>query len=237
MRRIMSVSCVVAMVLVLAGGALWGQERTNPFAGKTLPKGWTWKRENPYAWRLKDGGLEIKIEPGNMWGRANNAKNVLLVPLAQDLVQTGTEVQATFANVPTKRWEQVDLVWYYRDSHMVKIGLELEHGKNSVVMGREENDRTRTIKIVPLEVNQVTVRLTVRDGQVRGDYRLKPKDKWVFVGTCTEPKPADGHEKPKVSLQCYQGDPENPKWARITEFKTWPITETGAENDAAVTSR
>ena len=195
-------------------------------SGKSLPSGWTWKRENPEGWRLRDGGLEIKIEPGNMWGGKNDAKNVLLIPIAKDLLVSGADVRVTLANSPTRRWEQVDLVWYYRDSHMVKIGLELEHGKNSVVMGREENDRTRTIKIVPIERDKVTVRLKVAGGQVRGYYRLSAEDEWTDVGICDEPRPEGSTDKPQVSIQCYQGDPKNPHWARITDLKIDPITET-----------
>ena len=216
MKRKCLESSVVVFAGLLSGLLAFGGEPNDHFAGESLPKDWTWKRENPHAWRLRDKGLEIKIEPGNMWGGQNNAQNVLLIPVADTLLSSGVEVQVSFANSPTRRWEQVDLVWYYRDSHMVKIGLELEHGKNSVVMGREENDRTRTIKIIPLEVDQVTVRLKVTKGQVRGYYRLADQDPWTEVGLCEEPKPVDGTDKPHVSIQCYQGDPDHPHWARIT---------------------
>jgi regulation of enolase protein 1 (concanavalin A-like superfamily) len=196
-----------------------GGQKENPFTGGSLPDGWTWKRANPEAWRLRDGGLEIKIEPGNMWGRKNDAKNVLLIPISEHQQESGTDIRVTLANSPTRRWEQVDLVWYYRDSHMVKIGLELVHGKNSVVMGCEEDDRTRTIKIVPIERYEVTVRLRVTGGQVRGYFRLAPEDKWTDVGICTEPRPTGSSDKPQVSIQCYQGDPQNPHWAQITGLK------------------
>jgi len=209
-----------------------GGQKENPFTGGSLPDGWTWKRANPEAWRLRDGGLEVKIEPGNMWGSKNDAKNVLLIPIAEDLQESGADLQATFENSPTWRWEQVDLVWYYRDSHMVKIGLELVEGRNSVVMGREENDRTRTIKIIPIEQGRVTVRLRVTAGQVHGYYRLAPEDKWTDVGICEEPRPAGGSDKAKVSIQCYQGDPQNPHWARITELKIDSVTATKAQRDA-----
>ena len=208
---------------------LFDFDATDP-SGKSPPSGWTWKRENPEGWRLRDGGLEIKIEPGNMWGKKNDAKNVLLIPIAEDLQTLGADVQVTLANSPTRRWEQVDLVWYYRDSHMVKIGLELEHGKNSVVMGREENDRTRTIKIVPIERDKVTVRLKVSQGKVRGYYRLSSGDEWTDVGACDEPRPEGSTDKPLVSIQCYQGDPKNPHWARITDLKIDPIVETEITN-------
>ena len=222
---------VVVLMMLLGGVVVYGGEGKSPFAGESLPDGWTWKRANRQGWRLREGGLEIKIEPGNMWGGGNDARNVLLIPVAEDMQESGTDVRVTFANSPTKRWEQVDLVWYYRDSHMVKIGLELEHGKNSVVMGREEDDRCRTIKIVPIDVDEVTVRLEVAAGQVRGYYRLAGEDKWTDVGVCTEPRPA-GSDKPHVSIQCYQGDPENPHWARITGLKVDSVAETKAQRDA-----
>jgi len=229
-ERVNRFSVVVLMALIGSVPANGGENK-NPFAGGSLPDGWTWKRANPLAWRLRSQGLEIKIEPGNMWGRKNDAKNVLLIPVTKDLQESGTDVQATLANSPTNRWEQVDLVWYYRDSHMVKIGLELVQGKNSVVMGREEDDRTRTIKIVPIETDEVTVRLRVTGGQVRGYYRLAPEDKWTDVGICTEPRPTASTDKPQVSIQCYQGDPQNPHWARITELKVDSVTDTKAQRD------
>jgi len=228
-----SIAFTGAVVIILLGSlAVLGRAKENPFGGTSLPQGWTWKRENPEAWRLRKQGLEIKIEPGNMWGARNNAKNVLLIPLAEDLQVSGTDVAVTLANSPTRRWEQVDLVWYYRDSHMVKIGLELEHGKNSVVMGREERDQARTIRIVPIDRDKVTVRFQVSAGQVKGYYRLRAEDEWIAVGTCKEPVPAGRDERPRVSLQCYQGDPKQPHWARITDLRIDSVAETKTERDA-----
>ena len=81
-----SITCSGLTLAVLFGNALaLGSQNKNPFAGDSLPQAWTWLRENPKAWRLKDQGLEIKIEPGNMWGGQNDAKNVLLIPIAKDL--------------------------------------------------------------------------------------------------------------------------------------------------------
>jgi len=231
MKERVSEFSVIVLIVLLGSVPMHGGEQKNPFAGETLPDEWTWKRPNPAAWRLMDGGLEIKIEPGNMWGGKNDAKNVLLIPIADNLKGSGTDVKVTLANSPTRRWEQVDLVWYYRDSHMVKIGLELEHGKNSVVMGREENDRTRAIKIIPIEKDKVTVRLKVTGGQVQGYYRLAPEDKWIKVGACAEPKPTESSDNPMVSIQCYQGDPQNPHWARITELKIYSAIKTKTERD------
>ena len=83
-KRVNRFSVVVLMTL-LCNVSANGEENKNPFAGESLPEGWAWKRANPETWRLRNQGLEIKIEPGNMWGGTNDAKNVLLIPIAKDL--------------------------------------------------------------------------------------------------------------------------------------------------------
>src|SRR5262245_23817121 len=97
------------------------------FKGR-LAKGWSWIREGRSGWRVTERGLEVRIQPGNMWGPANNATNVLVRPLPTITTNT-LEISVTIENRPTEQYEQVDLVWYYDDSHMVKLGQELVDGK------------------------------------------------------------------------------------------------------------
>ena len=83
-----------------------------------------------------------------MWGPPNDARNVLVRPVPEpgkDRIEISVKVE----NEPTEQYEQVDLVWYYDDSNMVKIGLEQVDKELCVVMGREEKDRTRTIAVIP----------------------------------------------------------------------------------------
>ncbi len=120
------------------------------FKGK-LDAGWSWLREDRSGWRVTQRGLEVRIQPGNMWGPGNDAKNVL-VRTAPDRAQGELEVSVSVTNQPTAQYEQVDLVWYYDDRHMVKLGQELVDGQLSIVMGREEADQTRTIAIIPAEI-------------------------------------------------------------------------------------
>jgi len=178
-----------------------------------LAAGWSWLREDPQGWRVVERGLEVRVQPGNMWGPPNNAKNVLVRP-APDPAKSGIEVSVNVTNQPTSQYEQVDLVWYYDDSHMVKIGQELVHGKLSIVMGREEADRTRTIAIIPIKSFSVQLRLSVTANGIHGQFRLPDTEKWQEAGECDLPV----HGTPKVSLQCYQGPADTEHWARITEF-------------------
>jgi len=147
-----------------------------------------------------------------MWGPANDAKNVLLRP-APDPQREQIEITAAVENHPTNQYEQVDLVWYYDDSHMVKVGEELVDGKLSVVMGREENDRTRTISITPLDSQTVQLRMRVSGKTVHGQFKT-PMHDWRDVGECDMPVKGD----PKISLQFYQAAQDTNHWARVSEF-------------------
>src|SRR5205823_8993198 len=184
-----------------------------------LGQGWYWRREHREAWRISTNALEVLIEPGNMWGPANDAKNVLLRPapaLEKDgMISLGIEV--TFQNTPTNQYEQCDLVWYLDDSNMVKLGRELVDGKLSVVMGREEKDKTRTVAIIPLDLTSVRLRFFVKGDRIRGQFRPAGAPEWQDAGECDLPAPA--HAVAKISLQCYQGSEKAEHWARISEFR------------------
>lgn len=194
------------------------------FAGK-LGEGWSWVREHPGAWRLGPRGLEVRVEPGNMWGPQNNARNVLVRP-APDAAGGEVEVSAEVENHPTNQYEQVDLVWYYDDSNMVKLGLELVDGKLSVVMGREEQDRCRTIAIIPAQSTRIHVRLFAGGNRIRGQFRLPDEKEWRDVGECTLPSPAGSAAK--LSLQFYQGSAQAEHWARVAEFR---VSRSGSKAD------
>jgi regulation of enolase protein 1 (concanavalin A-like superfamily) len=182
------------------------------FDGKLAP-GWSWVRENPKAWRVAGGVLEIRVEPGNMWGPENSGKNVLARELPES--RTGVEISMRVENRPSEQYEQVDLVAYFDDGHMVKIGQELVDGKLSIVMGREEGDRTRTIAIIPLKTTKVELKSAIRGRIVIGSFRPEGTREWRVAGSCELP----GKGRPRVAIQCYQGPKEKEHWAKITNFK------------------
>lgn len=180
-----------------------------------LGEGWSWVREDREAWRVTGNGLEVRIEPGNMWGPANDARN-LLVRSAPDASRNEIEISVNVENHPTGQYEQVELVWYYDDSHMVKIGRELVDGKLSIVMGREENDKTRTLAIIPIKSDSVRLKLLIKGNRIHGRYRLPDSEDWRDVGECDAPTATNA--KARISLQFYQGPPNSDHWARVSEF-------------------
>jgi hypothetical protein len=198
-------------------GKAWAQEIVfqDDFNGK-LGAGWSWVREDRQAWRVTEHGLEVRIEPGNMWGPENSARN-LLVRSAPETAESEIEISVSVENKPTNQYEQVDLVWYFDDSNMVKLGQELVDGKLSVVMGREENDKTRTVAIIPLNSTSVQLRMIIKGGHLRGEFKTPEASDWQAVGECDAPKLANGQAK--ISLQFYQGLPKVEHWARVSRFR------------------
>jgi hypothetical protein len=195
-----------------------GEVIVDRFQG-AISKEWRWLRENRQGWRLTDSGLQVLIEPGNMWGNANDAKNVLLRAVPEAWHES-VEISVQMEQHPKKRWEQTNLVWYYSDSTMVKLGLEIEHGRTNVVMGREVDDRTQTIAIIPYPGETVQLRLVVDGLEVTGFYREPGAETWTEVGKATLP---EGLSKPpQVSLQFYQGEAESQRWATVTDFRMQP---------------
>jgi regulation of enolase protein 1 (concanavalin A-like superfamily) len=214
--RLSNLGVVVAVVTATATAAHAGDGGVfkDEFRRKLQP-GWSWIREDPAAWRLaKKGGLEIRVQPGNMWGPVNDAKNVLIRPVprgARDIV----ELSVTVFNEPARQFEQADLVWYHDDEHMVKIGQELVDGVLNVVMGREEGNNRRTIAKVPIQATSLELRLIVAGDTVRGQYRPSGETVWKDAGAC--PLPASGSAN--ASLQTYQGPPEGERWVRFSAFR------------------
>ena len=182
------------------------------FQGK-VADGWMWEREERTNWRVSPVGLEVRVQPGNMWGPANNARNVLVRPIPAP-TDSPVEISVTLSNAPTAQWEQANLVWFYDDSNMVKLGQELVTGRFSIVMGREENDRARTVAIIPLDDNRVELRLQALGNRVRGRFRTRYWSEWRDVGDCD--LPAKG--TPKASLHFYNGSASDEHWVRVNDF-------------------
>lgn len=178
---------------------------------KGLADGWSWVREDPRAWRTTEEGLEMRILPGNLWGKANNAKNVLVRPVP-DFGEDPIAITVSFDNTPTEQFEQINLSWYYDDKNMVKFGLEKVHDNLCVVMGREENDKTKTVKIVKEATTKVDLRLVVHGNNIEGFFRLDGEKNWAKAGECALP----AAENPKISIHAYNGPAKVERWAKVS---------------------
>lgn len=203
----------ILLGMLLAAGAASAETLFHEPFDRRLQPGWSWVRENPQGWRLADRALEIRVEPGNMWGGENSGKNVLVRELPK--TDRPLEISATFENRPAEQYEQVDLVAYYSDSNQVKIGQELVDGQLSIVMGREEKDRARTIAIIPLKTAKVEVKWILEGRNLTGMFRPDGARDWIAAGSCDLP----GEGLPRIAIQCYQGPRDQERWARISDFR------------------
>lgn len=212
----MKVLCLAAILLSSAAASAADTEVVfrDDFRGSLAP-GWSWIREEPSAWRIREGALEMRILPGNLWGGANNARNVLVRP-APALNGGELEITVKFENAPTGQYEQVDLAWYYDDSNMVKLGREVVDGPVCVVMGREERDQCRTIAKPPVPGGWYKLRLIVSANRIRGLCWPEGAIQWTEVGECDLPAPPG--VAPRISLHSYNGVPDREHWARISAF-------------------
>lgn len=178
---------------------------------------WEWVRPFPNGHRSDEKGLHVRVLPGNLWGPANDARNTLVRP-APEIASGGLEIEVTVSHRPTSQYEQVNLVWYYDDSHMVKLGLELVDGKTCIVMGREVADKTQGLAILPVETETVRLRLAVRDSVIVGSYQLPGSSEWKKAGEGPLPQPEADDKPARTGLQFYQGPADSEHWATVSHF-------------------
>ena len=169
------------------------------FDGK-LDEGWSWLRENPDYWRVRDSGLEIRVEPGV----ADTVKNVLLRPAPDRSEGTfAIEVTITHHIHPTRQYEQAGITWYHDGKPVFKEVKELIDSDLYIIPGRQ-----------PMSAKRVRLRLLVTADSWEAQYC--PEDETEFQTAATGELPPPGDDQ--VSLQCYNGPPDEEHWARFENF-------------------
>ena len=181
-----------------------GADFSDSFAGK-LGAGWRWLREDRKAWRIKDGGLEIRVQPG-LAGTVKNA----LVRKAPDRAKGPYTVDVTITShtVPTVQFEQAGITWYHNGKPAMKFVKELVNGKVLIVPG-----------LKPMDAGTVQLRLVVSGTRWTALYR--PGGKGEFLTAAGGKLPAPGADE--ISIQCYNGPPDAEHWIRFDDFRIAPV--------------
>jgi len=164
-------------------------------------EGWSWLRENPKTWRIRDGGLEICGEPG----AANNVKNALLRQ-APDRSKGKFVIDVTVTNhtVPTQQYEQAGITWYRDGKPVFKLVKELVDGQLMIIPGRK-----------PMASKTVQLRLIVDKDSFVAQYRPDGKGPSQTAAEGNLPLPLND----QVSIQCYHGPPDAKHWIRFDDFR------------------
>ena len=172
-----------------------------------LSKGWTWLRENPKAWRVAAGALEVRVEPG----KAGTVKNALLRKAPdRSKGKFAIEVTITFTTPPTNQYEQAGLTWYKDGKPVFKLVHELIKGKTYIIPGK-----------VPTATKTVQLRLIVTADRYTAQFRPDAKGKFKTAATGSLAAAA----KEQISIQCYNGPPDAEHWIRFDDFRILKLPE------------
>jgi beta-xylosidase len=198
-----------AVLLTLAGTTLAAEPKVlfEDSFDKKLGDGWTWLRENKDAWRIKDGALEIRVEPGV----AHNVKNALLRKSPdRSKKKFAVEVTVTFTGDATQQYEQAGITWYHEKKPVFKLVHERIDGDLWIIPGRK-----------PAPKKTVQLRLIV-DGKKRiAQFREDLKGEFQTVAEGELPPPGDD----MISLQCYNGPADGEHWIRFDDFRIVELGE------------
>ncbi len=192
--------CAFPMAMAAEGEkAGRGDEFSDSF-DKKLGDGWTWLRENKENWRISDGALEIRVEPGV----ASNVKNAL-VRTAPDRSKKTWIYEVTVSNLtpPKVQFEQVGMTWYSDGRPVFKVVKELINGKLYVIPGK-----------IPVADKPVRLRLIADAKGLTAQYLPEGEKKFKTIGSR---QIAPGKNE-QISLQCYNGPPKDAHWMRFEDF-------------------
>lgn len=195
---------ILGLILVASLSQSRAEETSLIFADsfqERLADGWHWLRELPGAWRIREGGLEIRALPGD----ANSVKNALR-RLAPDRTSGAFAVEVTVSNLtpPTVQFEQVGITWYVDDKPVFKLVKELIDGKMYIIPGRK-----------PVENVAIRLRLVIDGDRWIAQYRPAGEKTFLVAAEGTLP-PAKNDQ---VSLQCYHGPQDAEHWMRFEDFR------------------
>ena len=172
-----------------------------------LADGWTWLRENPQAWRIRQDALEIRVEPEV----AHTVKNAL-VRQAPDRSRGKFAIDVTVTNTtrPTQQYEQAGITWYHGGKPVFKLVKELIDGELFIIPGRK-----------PMPSETVQLRLIVKGDNFIAQFRPDAKGEFQTAATGMLPAPGDD----QVSIQCYNGPADAEHWIRFDDFRILELPE------------
>jgi acetyl esterase/lipase/regulation of enolase protein 1 (concanavalin A-like superfamily) len=182
-----------------------------------LQDGWQWVREDKSEWRISDNQLEVRSQPGRIWG-GNDAKNVLL---RRPLKPPHLAASVSVAHKPGEKWEQAGLLWYVDDDNFVKLISEHIDGKMYAVTAREQGGKGSVVGKIEVPSANLQLRLRVQAGRVTGQWRLKSDDTWSDAGTCEFGVQGD----PRFGLFTQNGPPNETRWVRFDDFSICALAE------------
>ena len=218
MRSTLAILALAGCVLVLVAAQRAGDAAPifEDTFDKKLADGWTWVREDKTAWRVETDGLHVRNQFGTLWGKGNDARNVLLRALP-DAKGESLAIDVTVRHKPLINAEQAGLIYHLDDDHYVKLIFEALEGKSWIVMAREVGGEGNVVGKVPLPSDAPRLRLVIDPDSLRGQF-LGKDEKWEDVGKCDFPGDETARKTARIGLVCHGGPHEVERWARFNDF-------------------
>lgn len=166
-----------------------------------LKPDWSWLREDPTGWRVRERALEIRIEPGH----AHTVTNALVLDAPDRTVHRQYAVYVTVTmDELTEQYEQAGITWYNDSQPVFKLVKEIVNGKLVIIPG-----------MVPMEEPTVRLRLVIDGNQWKAQYQPNAQGPFITADTGQLPEPAND----QVSIQCYHGPAHTERWVRFENFR------------------
>ncbi len=123
---------------------------------KTLGPQWSWVRENPSAWSLKNGAVSIVSGKGDLADENNDAENILLTDANSDWT---AETKLICSRQPSGFAQNAGMLAYQDDDNYVRLAYSVRMGRRgpaadssgAVELSIEENGNRKVIATSALE--------------------------------------------------------------------------------------
>lgn len=210
-------TAAMILLLLVQDPALFEEK----FAGGKLAEGWTWIREDASGWKVDGGMLKVKCQPGSIWYKKRDAKNILMRALPAVATETAPiTIEVTVDSAPETNAEQCGLFLYYDDANYVKLIRECNRKKPGIVLARQAKGFPESLPPKEEIQGPIQLKLVWSGMRVAGSY--KAAGEWVSIGEYDLP---DSSAELKVGLGAHGAPPDADRWATFTAFRITRATK------------
>ncbi|MCE9604765.1 MAG: hypothetical protein K8U03_07665 [Planctomycetia bacterium] len=182
-----------------------------------LEAGWAWLREEPQGWRVEQGSLEILAQPGHVFAKYNDARNVLLRKAPESAKAWSVEVFVE--SRPTTQFEEATLYYYLDDDNYVGLFREQLGNGTYVRMIREQAGTASFLFEKKYDAPGVWFRLVVDGTKATGFYRQTENDPWLAMSRTELPAKDGVKAGVKVGVNASGGPKGTNRWAKFRDFR------------------
>ena len=188
-----------------------------------LDSGWTWLREEPRAWKVAEGSLQIRTLPGHVFMKHNDARNVLLRKAPKTSQPLAVEVFVE--SRPKTQFEEAGLLWYYDDDNYLILAKEHVGQEVRVRMIHEQEGKPSFLFEKKYEPESVWLRLVADGGNATGYFRQTDQEEWQKMNQTVLPGESSGKGDAKIGLNAAGGAKDADRWARFRAFRLLELAE------------